>query len=117
MHREIACVFSAGDTFEFPGKVPKVSVAEIYHGITILELSSAGKTRYEISEDIATIAGLDLSNGDIEDRIRPVAQSENKKIEWSSEADMFVADCVDLCTCRWLVDTVLSLYPEKRNQK
>lgn len=69
------------------------------------------KARYEISGDLTEARRLASKtwrgdNGDLEDELRAKAKAARRKIEWSSEADTFVAFVADLPTARWIVDAV-----------
>ena len=91
-------------------KTPRVSVVEIYRGIEILRVEVGKKTVYEVSGDLAAELGA-ADNGDLEDQMCGVAKRAKKKIQWSSEADTFVAQAADVEACRWLVDALRAATP------
>jgi hypothetical protein len=101
-----------GCTFEPPpedSREPEIEVAEIYRDVAIHSLAKGKKRSYEVSADLAEQIGYRGSNGDLEDALRATARATRKKIDWSSEADTFVAQAQDVATCRWLIDQIWKL--------
>ena len=86
-------------------KREQVSVEDLHGGVAILRIAKGKKTSFEVSGDLAVDFGCD-DNDELETTARKLARKAKKKIQWSSEADTFVARCKTADDCRWLIDAM-----------
>ena len=110
-HPEVGCRFQNLEVTELPTKVPKVEVSQIHRDYSILKLTKGKTIKFELAEDFSDLYEEALSNGDIEERLEPLAKAAKKKITWSSEADTLVATSKKEEDLIWLIDTLLDTHP------
>ena len=105
----INCIFYSPEASEFPAKTGNVSVEEFYRNFALLKVKKGKSVYFEISEDVTSLLENKKSianNNQIEDTIRVKASKLKKNINWSSEADMFVAQSKDIKDLYWIIDEI-----------
>ncbi len=88
----------------------KVTVAEIYRDIDILEIKKGKKTLFELSGEMTEYAeerGFEGDNGDLEDELKERARAfKVRGLKWSSEGDTLVVQAAKIEALRWVIDAI-----------